>query len=127
MLMGGVCFEPVTFTASDSLQQWKIPAGVRKIHVDCVAAAGATSASNYAGGKGGRVQCDLKVSAGQILYIMAGKKPSDGQLEFITPRIFASAARNIPIALLLREAAVVPLTATAEIPEVALRAVMAAA
>lgn len=80
MLMGGVCFEPVTFTASDSLQQWKIPAGVRKIRVDCVAAAGATSASNYAGGKGGRVQCDLKVSSGQILYIMAGKKPSDGQL-----------------------------------------------
>lgn len=80
MLMGGVCFEPVTFAASDSLQQWKIPAGVRKIRVDCVAAAGATSASNYAGGKGGRVQCDLKVSSGQILYIMAGKKPSDGQL-----------------------------------------------
>ena len=43
-------FDPVTFTESGT---WTVPAGIRKIAVDCVAASGVSSQS--AGGKGGRV------------------------------------------------------------------------
>ena len=69
-MMGNAKIKPITFSAAASMQQWKVPAGVRKIHVDCAASQGMN------GGKGGRVQCDLKVSPGQILYIMVGPVPS---------------------------------------------------
>lgn len=70
LMTNSIEIEPVTFTASTTLQQWKVPSGVRKVHVDCVASQGMN------GGKGGRVQCDLKVSPGQILYIMVGNVPT---------------------------------------------------
>ena len=62
-------FEPITFNPSTSFQTWKVPAGITKIHVDCVACRGYT-ASPFTGGKGGRVQCDLKVTPGQTLYLI---------------------------------------------------------
>ena len=61
-------FDPVTFTESGT---WTVPAGIRKIAVDCVAASGSSSIS--AGGKGGRVQCVLNVTSGQVLHIVVGK------------------------------------------------------
>lgn len=61
-------FDPVTFTESGT---WTVPAGIRKIAVDCVAASGSSSTS--AGGKGGRVQCVLNVTSGQVLHIVVGK------------------------------------------------------
>lgn len=61
-------FDPVTFTESGT---WTVPAGIRKIAVDCVAASGSSSTS--AGGKGGRVQCVLNVTSGQVLHLVVGK------------------------------------------------------
>lgn len=61
-------FDPVTFTENGT---WTVPAGIRKIAVDCVAASGSSSIS--AGGKGGRVQCVLNVASGQVLHLVVGK------------------------------------------------------
>ena len=49
-MMGNAKIKPITFSAAASMQQWKVPAGVRKIHVDCAASQGMN------GGKGGRVR-----------------------------------------------------------------------
>lgn len=65
-------FEPVTFSASGALQTWKVPAGIKQIHVDCVASQGGNS-----GGFGGRVQCDLAVTPGATLQIMVGIVPTN--------------------------------------------------
>ena len=61
-------FDPVTFTKNGT---WVVPAGIRKIAVDCVAASGKPSAS--AAGKGGRVRCLLDVIPGQVLHLVVGK------------------------------------------------------
>lgn len=61
-------FDPVTFTENGT---WVVPAGIRKIAVDCVAASGKPSAS--AAGKGGRVRCLLDVTPGQVLHLVVGK------------------------------------------------------
>ena len=61
-------FDPVTFTENGT---WVVPAGIRKIAVDCVAASGKPSAS--AAGKGGRVRCLLDVIPGQVLHLVGGK------------------------------------------------------
>lgn len=66
-----VSFEPVTFSASGALQTWTVPAGIKQIHVDCVASQGGNN-----GGKGGRVQCDLAVTPGATLQIMVGIVPT---------------------------------------------------
>ena len=47
-----------------------VPAGVTKIAVDVVAAQG----WSVKGGKGGRVQCDIQVVPGQVLYVKVGKQ-----------------------------------------------------
>lgn len=66
-------FDPVTYNAGSSLTQFTVPDGVSKIHVDCVASRGYGS-SGY--GKGGRVQCDISVNGGDVLYITVGNIPS---------------------------------------------------
>lgn len=63
---------PTTFTASDSMQYYTVPSGITKIHVICVGSQGANS-----GGKGGYVECDLKVTSGQVLNITVGGVPVD--------------------------------------------------
>lgn len=63
-------FDPVTYNVSDNLQIFNIPLGVSKIHIDCVASKGNDGWS--AGGKGGRVECDLDVTNSSILYIRVG-------------------------------------------------------
>lgn len=56
---------------------YTIPTGVDKLSVDCVASRGATSEDgSIAGGKGGRVQCDLTVEENQLLYITIGGIPA---------------------------------------------------
>lgn len=56
---------------------WVVPANVTRVRVDCVAAQGQTIGSGV-GGKGGRVQCVLKVSPYDTLYIHVGVVPSGG-------------------------------------------------
>ena len=72
-------WNPVTFSPSGSLQTFTVPAGTKKIHVDCVASKGLWQNlrdNNHRAGYGGRVQCDINVTGGQTLYIMVGAIPS---------------------------------------------------
>lgn len=73
ILLGGVSstFDPVTFNSGSSNVSWQVPKGITKIRVDCVGSQGENN-----GGKGGRVQCILKVTPNQILYITVGSIPS---------------------------------------------------
>ena len=64
-------FDPVTFTSNGT---WTVPAGIRQIRVDCVAAQGWSYNTTYTGGLGGRVQCILNVAPKQTLYIKVGKQ-----------------------------------------------------
>lgn len=65
-----------TFNYTGAVQTWTVPQGVRYLKVDCVGAAGNASASGGSytptNGKGGRVQCDLSVTPGQVLNIYVG-------------------------------------------------------
>lgn len=62
-------FEAVhTWQAGTTLAEYIVPAYVSKIHVDVVGSKGYGGGSN----KGGRVQCDIDVNGGQILYITVG-------------------------------------------------------
>lgn len=62
-------FEAITFTDSTT---WIVPAGIKQVRVDCVAAQGRSPST--AGGLGGRVQCILSVTPKQTLYIVVGKQ-----------------------------------------------------
>lgn len=61
---------PVRFNYTGALQQYIVPAGVKKIAVDCV---GGTD-----GGRGGRVQCVLKVKPKQVLYVVVAQALATG-------------------------------------------------
>ena len=63
----------LSWQAGTSLAQYVVPSWVSKINVDCVGSAGFDTNTP---GKGGRVQCDLTVIPGQILYITVGARPS---------------------------------------------------
>lgn len=72
-----------TFYPSSEIQSWTVPEGITSIHVDCVASRGAPAiwgnTNKGIGGAGGRVQCDLAVTEGQILYFVIGLPPEDGR------------------------------------------------
>lgn len=58
------------FNAKNEIQRFTVPEGILSIHIDCIAPKGNDGKST--GGKGGRVQCDMHVTPGQTLYIVAG-------------------------------------------------------
>ena len=60
----------ITYNASNSIQRFTVPEGILSIHIDCIAPKG--SDGKVRGGNGGRVQCDMHVTPGQTLYIVAG-------------------------------------------------------
>lgn len=62
-----------TWQAGTTLQAYQVSKYCNKIHVDCVGSAGYNANTP---GKGGRVQCDMDVTGGQILYITVGARPS---------------------------------------------------
>lgn len=69
-------YKRASFT-SDST--FTVPSGITKLKIDCVGAKGYTAVSgSYIGngGNGGRVECDLAVSAGQVLNITVGAVPT---------------------------------------------------
>ena len=81
-------FDTFTINAGTSLYAWKVPMGVEKIHIDCVASRGAHGQAGHSttgeqvtnGGNGGRVQCDMNVTGGETLYITVGAIPSNQQI-----------------------------------------------
>ncbi len=61
---------PLRFDYTGDIQEYIVPAGCKKIAVDCVAAKGYGTTAG-----GGRVECSLKVKPKQILYIYVGGIP----------------------------------------------------
>lgn len=66
-------FDPVTFTSNGT---WEVPRGIKKIRVDCVGCQGYSN-SQASGGYGGRVQCILNVTPGQVLHVVVGRPNTD--------------------------------------------------
>ena len=63
-----------------SLQSFQVPCNISSISVDVIGASGGNevvSDSIYSGGKGGRVQTNLKVTPGQTIYLMVGGRGTD--------------------------------------------------
>lgn len=69
-----------TFLASDALQTYIVPDGVAEVQVSCVAAAGYSHTGIP--GYGGKVRCNLAVTAGQTLYIAVGKQPTSNSVTY---------------------------------------------
>lgn len=73
---------PVRFDYTGTIQEYKVPLGVKKLLVDCVAARGKQPTGKYFGnkynaGRGGRVECVLDVKSRQVLRIWVAKEPAD--------------------------------------------------
>jgi len=66
--------QSTTFSYTGTVQTYTIPPGVDSIYVDVVGATGGMSSltDSSTGGKGGRIQCTLLVSPGQVLHIYIG-------------------------------------------------------
>jgi hypothetical protein len=64
--------DSIIFNFKPQEQTWIVPEGVSQIHVDAYGAQGGSAN----GGKGGRVQSDLKVTPGSKLIIYVGSQPS---------------------------------------------------
>jgi hypothetical protein len=61
-----------TFSYTGSVQSYTIPAGYTSVGIDLVGAGGGAGTCWSIGGKGGRVNCNLAVTPGQVLYIYVG-------------------------------------------------------
>lgn len=83
-LFSGLCMsafaQPATFSYTGSVQSYTVPAGATQLAVDAMGAAGGAAyncCSSDPNALGGRVQCNLAVTAGTVLYIYVGGKGSD--------------------------------------------------
>ncbi|GAB3822036.1 hypothetical protein GCM10028895_25530 [Pontibacter rugosus] len=70
------------FNYTGEVQTYTVPAGVTSIKVDVVGASGGYSypSSSNKPGLGGRVQADIAVTPGDVLYIYVGGKGTDGRV-----------------------------------------------
>ncbi|GEM54691.1 hypothetical protein B0A58_15175 [Flavobacterium branchiophilum NBRC 15030 = ATCC 35035] len=62
---------PITFNYTGSMQTWTVPSEVFSILIEAVGAQGGNN-GGYIGGKGGKVNAILKVTPGDVLYIVVG-------------------------------------------------------
>ena len=60
--------------SATSLQEFVVPEGVTELNVVCAGSCG--KAASAAAGNGGKVQCTLTVTPGEILYLTVGAIPS---------------------------------------------------
>ncbi len=67
-----------TYSYTGGVQTWTIPAGVFSISIDAQGGTGGSAYYSSAGGCGGRVQCNLAVTPGQVLNIYVGGAGGDG-------------------------------------------------
>jgi Glycine rich protein len=77
--------ETASFGFTGTEQTYTVPAGVDSIHVVAVGAKGGRGFNNIgsrvsAGGSGGRIEADLAVTPGQVLFITVGGVGGDGGL-----------------------------------------------
>lgn len=72
-LTGAVSAQTTTYTFTASVQTYTVPASITSLAVDMIGARGGDAYdNNSAGGLGGRVQCTLNVTPGQVLYVYVG-------------------------------------------------------
>lgn len=65
---------PIRFDYTGAVQTYTVPKGCKKLHIDCCGAKGTGDRRSYeVAGKGGRVECVLKVTPNQILYLYVGQ------------------------------------------------------
>ena len=76
--------ETVRFDYTGAVQTYTVPQGCTKLIVDCVGAIGGANIKGTYGGKGGRVQCFLTVTANQIVYIYIGGKGQNANTSMTT-------------------------------------------
>jgi hypothetical protein len=70
--------DSIEFSAKPEVQTWTVPKGVTQVHIDAYGAqGGGPKTDSTKGGKGGRVQSDLKVTPGEKLVIRVGSQPKD--------------------------------------------------
>jgi hypothetical protein len=62
----------VTFSYTGSMQTWTVPAGVTSVSVDMRGAQGGYGPSSATPGYGGRLQCTIPVTGGEVLNIYVG-------------------------------------------------------
>ncbi len=67
--------DSVTFQFKASEQNWTVPEGVKTIHINAYGAQGGSAN----GGKGGKVESDMKVTPGTKLIINVGSQPSGAE------------------------------------------------
>lgn len=79
LVYGGFTPQTYRFDYTGAVQEFIVPKGCAKLIIDAVGAAGGAGyRTKSVGGKGGRVQCKIDVSFGQVLSIYVGGmgKPS---------------------------------------------------
>ena len=70
---------PTTFSYTDGVQTYTVPAGVSALSVTAVGATGGTSdADGSPGGQGAVVDSDVPVTPGQTLYVYVGGNGAGG-------------------------------------------------
>lgn len=62
----GIDLSPLRVDHTGEFQKYRVPPGIKKLHIECIGSKG------FNGGNGGKVECILKVTPGQLLYIWAG-------------------------------------------------------
>ncbi len=70
---------PITFTYTGSIQPYTVTPGTFSIVVDAIGPKGGTNASYgpSRGGYGGRLQCTIATTPGQVLYLFVGQAGTD--------------------------------------------------
>jgi uncharacterized protein YjdB len=75
-----------TYSYTGSVQTYTVGANVYSLGIDARGAQGGTYISFAGpGGSGGRVQCNLAVTPGQVLYVYVGQKGPDGNDVTVPP------------------------------------------
>lgn len=60
------------FSYTGAVQTYAVPTGISSLTIDAIGATGGDKDPSNKGGAGGRVQCSMSVTSGQILYLYVG-------------------------------------------------------
>ncbi len=77
--------QTTTFNYTGAMQTYTVAAGVFSLSVDCRGAQGGNYPGFGSGGNGGRVQCTLAVTPGEVLYIYVGQQGPNGGTGSVPP------------------------------------------
>ena len=67
-----------TFTYNGSVQTFTVPICATQVSVDVRGAKGGNYPGESVGGSGGRVQCTVNVTGGEVLYVYVGQLGANG-------------------------------------------------